>query len=148
MTAPREELNKNYKNAVFDALMQYQFIECLLKDCINESNRIIKISTKNFLDFEYTEKDLETKALQSLVTLFRRVTTDKNLASEIKKEAVNRNQIAHEACFENWQDLMLGISDTELHKKGCKIQDHADKASEIVGKLIKELNRLKKIADS
>lgn len=58
MFSPKSELQKNYKNAVFDALTQFQFIESLLRDCILLSYKIIQEKTKDVLEFTYSESDL------------------------------------------------------------------------------------------
>lgn len=51
LLANTNQLQANYKNAVFDALTQFQFIESLLKDCLSLSYSIIKERTQDTLDF-------------------------------------------------------------------------------------------------
>lgn len=143
MLAPTSELQKNYKNAVFDALTQFQFIESLLKDCIVLSYRVIQEKTKDQLDFTYSESNLNKKALHALCSTYKALTKNKDLARRIKSKADDRNSIAHEACYQNWKDRISGIDDNKLHIKGCEIQHHADEASGLVGELLKEHKMLK-----
>lgn len=138
MLAPIEELHKNYKNAIFDALIQFQFIESLLKDCIILSNKVIHEKTKDILDFTYSEERLNEKALQALCGAYRRLTKNKSLIDRIKSKSKYRNNIAHEACFENWKDRINNIKAHQLHEKGCSIQKHADEASKLARELLKE----------
>ncbi|UTW12097.1 hypothetical protein [Marinobacterium rhizophilum] len=142
MLAPMEELQKNYRNAVFDALAHYQFIESLLKDCITLSNKIIHEKTKDILGFTYSEKRLNDKALQALCSTYMHLTKNKSLVGRIKSAAEHRNNIAHEACFENWKDRINNIDAHKLHEKGCSIKKHADEASKMVGELLKEYKAL------
>lgn len=143
MLASTNGLQENYKNAVFDALTQFQFIESLLRDCIVLSYKIVQESTKDLLDFTYSESDLNKNALQALCSKYRDLTKNKDLVQRIKSKANDRNAIAHEACFQNWKDQISGIDDNQLHTKGCEIQLHADEASALVGELIKEHEKLK-----
>ncbi len=142
MLASDSELQKNYKNAVFDALTQFQFIESLLKDCIFLSHQIVQVQTKETLDFTCSKKELNKKALQALCTKYRGLTKNKALVKRIKDKTENRNIIVHEACFQNWKDRITGIDNNELHTKSIEIQKHADEASKLVGELLKERNKL------
>ena len=142
MLATTSELQKNYKNAVFDALTQFQFIESLLRDCIVLSYKIVQESTRDLLDFAYSESELNKKALHSLCTKYKAITKNKALVEHIRSKADIRNLIAHEACYQNWKDRINGIDDNELHRKGCKIRLDADQASALVGELIEEHKKL------
>ncbi len=141
--APTRELQKNYKNAVFDALTQFQFIESLLRDCIVFSYQIIQEKTKDILDFRYSESDLNKNALHALCTKYKALTKNKELVCRIRSKADDRNTIAHEACFQYRRDRINGIQDSDLHSKGLEIQIHADEASRLVTKLLKEHKKLK-----
>ena len=143
MLAPTSELQKNYKNAVFDALTQFQFIEALLRDCILLSYNVIQKKTESILDFTYSEPDLNKNALHALCTKYKALTKNKELIRRIKSKADDRNTIAHEACYKNWIDMISGVDDNELHAKGCEIQSHADVASALVGELLREQKKLK-----
>ena len=141
--APTSELQKNYKNAVFDALTQFQFVESLLRDCIILSYKIIQEKTKESLDFTYSESGLNKNALHALCTKYKTLTKNKGLVNRIRSKADERNRIAHEACFQNWKDKITGIGDADLHTKGYEIQLQADEASGLVSELLKEQKKLK-----
>ena len=81
--------------------------------------------------------------MQALCTKYKKLTKNKDLISRVKNKANDRNQIAHEACYKNWQDRMNGIDDKKLHDEGMRIQKHADDASKLVGELIREYSKLK-----
>lgn len=143
MIASTKELQKNYKNSVFSSLTQFQFVESLLKDCIIISYKIIKLSTKDILDFSCTEKEIDRKVLHALCTIYKKLCKNKDLVFRIKKAAKHRNKIAHEACYQNWKDNIAGIDDNELHRKGLEIFDHGTEATELVSALLRENKRLK-----
>lgn len=142
MLSQKSELQKNYKNAVFDALTQFQFIESLLRDCILLCYKIIQEKTKDVLEFTYSESDLNKNALHALCTKYKALSKNKELVNRIRLKADDRNKIAHEACYQNWKDRINGINDPELHTKGCEIRQHADEASSLVRDLLKEHKQL------
>jgi hypothetical protein len=138
LLARRDELEKNYESAVFDALTQFQFLESLLRDCICLSYAIIRASVKDILDFGYDREDLERDALKTLCAKYKKLTLNKDLVGRIKKLADKRNEIAHSACFEFHKDMLSGIPDRKLHNKGVKIQQVANEASSLVTDMLKE----------
>ncbi|MGR2840729.1 hypothetical protein ABMX64_22175 [Vibrio vulnificus] len=144
MLADRNELQKNYEKALFSALTQFQFVESLLRTYIATSYDVIrlKIDGSDTLCYEFNEKDIETAGLQRLNTNFRKLCKNKPLHSKIKKVCEARNQLAHDACFQNFCDRMSGISDDELHKKSCEIYAYAGNVAPIVTELLRELKLL------
>ncbi|EPW6912904.1 hypothetical protein WOB72_22745 [Vibrio parahaemolyticus] len=144
MLAGRVELQKNYEKALFSALTQFQFVESLLRTYITTSYDVIrlKIEDSDTLSYEFNENDIETAGLQRLNTNFRKLCKNKQLSTKIKKVCNARNKLAHDACFQNFRDQMSGVSDDELHKKGCEIYAHAGEVSPIVTELLRELKVL------
>ncbi|MCZ6404780.1 hypothetical protein O4N82_24085 [Vibrio parahaemolyticus] len=102
----------------------------------------MKIEDSDTLSYEFNENDIETAGLQRLNTNFRKLCKNKQLSTKIKKVCNARNKLAHDACFQNFRDQMSGVSDDELHKKGCEIYAHAGEVSPIVTELLRELKVL------
>lgn len=138
------ELQKNYEKALFSALKKFQFVESILRKYITTSYDVIrlKIQDSETLSYDFNENNIEKGGLQRLNTNFRKLCKNKELSAKIKKACDARNQLAHDAFFQNFRDQISGISNEELHRKGCEIYAQSVEVSQIVTELLRELKVL------
>lgn len=142
MLATNERLQNNYKTAVFDAMIQFQQIEFYLKECIRLAYKLVQERTKEDLDFTFDDSRLNKLGLHALCSRYKSLTKNKNLIQHIKELVDGRNEVAHEACFNNWLGRLEGADNKKLHRDCLIIQQYADDASALLTKLLEEKKSL------
>ena len=99
-----EIADNNYVHAVFDALMNFQAIEALLRECILKSYEIIAASCPANTTFAPSDKNIKyiknKLGLGGLVEKFKEVTPHKELCERIQAATEKRNVLAHKAAVE------------------------------------------------
>ena len=134
-----ELADREYVNAVFDALLNYQVIEDLLKECIFASYGILAKTCPDNIHFSPSEREMErirnNLGLGGLVAKFEEVTSNKNLCSKIKIISKTRNELAHSAAA-NY--LKFPLSTDGAEKLRYKASEYRE-ASETANKLYYEL---------
>ncbi len=131
-----------YVNSVFDALMNYQCIEELLKECILRSYEILeKTSTPpiNFKVKSETKKSIKNRmGLGGLVGKFRELTTHQKLCDKIKSLVKERNKLAHVAAADYLKHPISQSGNEEILKKAKRFRELTEK----VNKLYYELHEV------
>lgn len=93
------ESDCEYRNAVFEALITYQAIECLLRDCILICYDLLDRTSHGAVTYKPSErhlKDVKNRmGLGSLLDIFSCLTNNKKLCKEIKCHLNSRNKLAH-----------------------------------------------------
>lgn len=138
------ELQNTYEKSIFSALKEFQFVESVLRRYITISYDVIrlKIQDSDTLHYDFYEKDIAKWGLHRLATQFKKLCKNQELNAKFKSVVEARNQLAHDAFFQNFSDQISGISNEELHKKSCAIYAQSVKASKIVTALLRELKVL------
>ena len=138
-----------YRNAVFDALMYYQEIESLLRDCILKSYEIINATSHELVNFKPDKRHIDNiksrMGLGGLVETFRTITNRTDLCDRIKKETKKRNFVAHAAASKY---LKFPISDNgarDCQSASDDIFESATIASWIYEELVEIRNEIEEI---
>lgn len=122
-----------YRNAIFEALMHYQMVEDLLRDCIIKSYEILNASSHEKVTFtpskRHIEDILKRKGLGGLVDTFETLTPHKDLCVRIKNETSNRNEIAHRAAADYMKFPISKNGAEECHLKATEFYDFTTIAS-------------------
>lgn len=130
-----------YRNAIFEALMHYQLVEDLLRDCIIKSYEILNSTSHEIVSLTPSKRHIEEinkrKGLGSLLDIFETLTQHKDLCARIRKETTNRNLVAHRAAadFLNFPLSITGAKECQL--KATEIDEFATIASWLYDELIK-----------
>lgn len=99
---------EKYKQVVYLLLLDFQFVEELLKIVTASSYEIIRRSIPAHIQFRPSRRDLEKESLGKLIRKYEEVSGNASLASKLKALVGERNFCAHRAfvlTFEEQQDL-------------------------------------------
>lgn len=133
---------EQYKDAISTLLMDFQWIEQILKIVISSSYEIISRSCPPEIAFRIDGSSLKKDTLGKLVIKYAELTNNIELAKELKTLIEHRNTCAHKAFFlsleEQFDDAFLSA---ELHKY---FELH-DRAKKCVLQLTTELENLSKL---
>ncbi|MGE6453934.1 hypothetical protein ACQKC5_16245 [Shewanella baltica] len=102
----------------------------------------MKIQDLDTLHYDFHKDNIGEWGLNRLATRFQNLCKNKELSVKIKSVCKARNHFAHDAFFQNFRDQISGISNEELHKKGCEIYAQSVEVSQIVTELLRELKVL------
>ena len=134
--------DREYINSVFDALMNFQIIEELLKDCILASYEILAKTCPAGLDYNPSKNDIKkienNLGLGGLVGKFEMVTPYKDLCERILHSAQTRNELAHKAAA-NYLKFPISLGGAE--RVSLQAEEYR-KASKSANSLYFELNRV------
>lgn len=141
-----ENADNNYVHAVFEALMNFQAIESLLKECILKSYEIIAASCPNDTTFTPSEKNIKDiknrLGLGGLVERFKEVTPHKELCKRIQAAAGKRNSLAHKAAAEYLKFPISLSGAIECQSEADNIQRAAEEANKLYYELIDIYNQI------
>jgi hypothetical protein len=91
------QLRHEYLQEVASSLGGCQLLEFELKMYIERAFDVIRQKTKGLVDFDYRGSDYEDASLERLITVFRKLTTNQNLVTDLNAFRKKRNFIAHRA---------------------------------------------------
>ncbi|MHB8844000.1 MAG: hypothetical protein ACYC7L_04565 [Nitrospirota bacterium] len=103
-----EEFFDKYKNAVQLILLDFQWIEELLKITVSSSYEAIRRSAPPGIRFRPNRKNIEKDSLGRLVRKYEEVTANESLVAELHKIVNERNFCAHQSfvlSLEEQQDI-------------------------------------------
>lgn len=144
-----ESADGNYINAVFEALMNFQAIEILLKKCILKSYEIIESSCPNGVSFRPSKsqiKAIENKlGLGGLVEKFREITDHHDLCDRIKETTKVRNSLAHRAAAKYLDFTISESGAIACQAEAEQYQNAADEANKLYYELREILNQIEEI---
>src|SRR5213592_2211346 len=93
----RASINPEYFEALSDALTAFQMIEESLKSTITTCYKHIEVKVKDEFRFGYSRVDVENLPLGKLLEIYRRLTDNTELITELQALPKDRNHIAHRA---------------------------------------------------
>lgn len=138
-----------YRNAVFEALMYYQEIESLLRDCILKSYEIINATSHEIVNFKPDKRHLDNiktrMGLGGLVDTFRTITNRTDLCDRIKKETKNRNFVAHVAASKYLKFPISESGARDCQRASDQIFESATLASWIYEELVQIRNEIDEV---
>lgn len=76
-------------------LGSFQLLEFALKLYVGLSYKVIKARVEGFVQFDYTENDLDDLPLGRLLNLFKKLNSNAELLARLQKLQTERNHIAH-----------------------------------------------------
>jgi len=135
-----QNADRNYISAVFEALMNFQAIEDLLKESILSSYEILAKTTPPELEFRPSTKDIKriksNLGLGGLLNKFEELTPNKELCKKIRGASIIRNELAHKAAanYLKFTPSNNGAQQAVLETKKY------DDASKLANSLYYELN--------
>lgn len=138
-----------YRSAVFEALMYYQEIESILRDCILKSYEIIDATSHELVNFKPDKRHIDNikrkMGLGGLVEIFRTVTNHTDLCDRIKKETEKRNFIAHTAASKYLKFPISGNGARDCQSASNEIFESAMLASWIYEELVEIRNEIEEV---
>lgn len=124
-----------YVHAVFDALMNFQAIEELLKECILASYEILSKASPDGVEFHPSKKDVnDIKAkfgLGGLISKFEIVTPHKDLCEKLRAATKIRNELAHTAAANYLKFPVSGSGADQCLSKASEFKDAAGAANSL-----------------
>lgn len=141
-----EIADQKYVNAVFEALMNFQAIEALIKKCIFMSYDIIAVSCSSNTTLTPSKRSIEAienkLGLGALVEKFKEVTPHKDLCDRIKEASKIRNKLAHSAAAE-YLKIPISLSGASTSKlKTLEFEQSAEQANKLYYELLDIYNQL------
>jgi hypothetical protein len=94
-----------YKSTVLRVLAKFQLLEFALKGYIGRAYGIIAQSVNGKVHFDYSEKDVESFALEKLLNTFQKLNANRELIRRLNSLRERRNQIAHKALLVTFPPL-------------------------------------------
>jgi hypothetical protein len=91
------DLSKEFGVGVSYALTAFQVIEESLKLYITYSFKLIRIRLDKSIPFEFSGKDYESVALETLIKIFSKLSDNQELITRLRKVTDERNYVAHQA---------------------------------------------------
>ena len=135
-----EVVDQVYRDAVFEALMNYQALEDLLKSCIFKSYEILDSTSHKVVTYNPSNDQLKSihkkSGLGSLADTFKVVTPHKEICDRIKDASEIRNVIAHSAAADFLKMRISKEGAREWHSKAVDFNKAADQASKLYLELI------------
>ncbi len=141
-----EIADARYVNAVFEALMNFQAIELIIKKCIIMSYEIISITCSSNTTLTPSKRSIEAiqnrLGLGALVEKFKEVTPHKELCDRIKNTTKLRNNLAHSAAVE-YLKIPISLSGANtFNSKAIKFEKVAEQANKLYYELVDIYNQL------
>jgi hypothetical protein len=99
------EAHGEYKEVVLRTLGRFQLLELLLKEYIARVYRVISESVAGKVHFDYSEKDVESFALERLLSTFHKLNSNTELLRRLNVLREKRNQLAHRALLVTFPPL-------------------------------------------
>lgn len=102
-----EEMEKEYRQELHNALEKFQFIEETLKMCIFSALQIARLELSSYFHIRYKERDINKLPLRPLTNIFSKINNDLDLHKDLKEIAESRNHVAHQSLLltlGEWQD--------------------------------------------
>ena len=138
-------LFKIYSNKLQNALLQFQFIEELIKIYLSLVYWIISKKLERQIPFKFSRKDLEKDSLGKLLEKFAKFNPNDTLINKINQLIQKRNHIAHRA-------YLIEVEEQEDEKYMSKEIKDLEKtivySKECFNELRQELKRLEEIKKS
>lgn len=135
-----QDAGRNYISAVFEALMNFQAIEDLLRECILSSYEVLAKTTPQELEFSPSKKDIKSiknnLGLGGLVNKFEELTPNKELCRKIRDSSKIRNKLAHKAAANYLNFLPSDSGAQQANLEAVKYDD----ASKLANSLYYDLN--------
>lgn len=135
-----EVVDQIYRDAVFEALMNYQALEDLLKSCIFKSYEILDTTSHKVVTYNPSNEHLKSiqqkSGLGGLAETFKVVTPHKDICERIKAASKTRNVIAHSAAADFLKMRISEEGAKEWHAKAVDFNAAADQANKLYLELI------------
>ena len=140
-----KDLSQEFGAGVSHALTVFQLIEESLKLYITFRFKLIRIRLDPSIPFEFNGRDYENAALETLIKMFAKLSTNQSLIESLNKITGNRNYVAHQALVRYLHGSEDGTHHDEQSKKIADIsveawkclallqQDHAALRTRIMG---------------
>jgi hypothetical protein len=132
---------EKYKQVVYLLLLDFQFVEELLKIVTASSYEIIRRSVPAYIRFRPSRRDLEKESLGKLIRKYEEVSGNDSLARKLQALVSERNFCAHRSfvlTFEEQQDLAF------LELEAVRLATLRERSRECVLELQEEWRRLAK----
>lgn len=134
-----KDLSQEFGKGVSHALTVFQVIEESLKLYIKFSFKLIRSKLDLSIPFEFSGKDYENAALETLIKIFSKLSDNKALIESLNKITGNRNYVAHQALVK----YLHGADDGTHHDEHTqKITDISVEASKCLALLQQDLAAL------
>jgi hypothetical protein len=133
----RRNAQQEYKEVALDAILAFQVLEELLRQCLERCHMIVTFRLRGWLAYEVTHEDIkrDARSLGTLIRAFARYCIDAALVDELEQLRERRNYVAHEALLllsdeKLEDDVSEKIKDLQdVHKRAVRA---AEKVSEFL----------------
>ena len=123
-----------YLDSLPSALLEFQYLETMLKFYIRDCDKIIQKSVKNSFHYSVREKEIEKMSLRRLIEEFSRRSNRKDIISALRILNKHRNMIAHTAYLVTFED-QKNSEKMEFHTQRIK------KVTKLVNECMKQIIR-------
>jgi hypothetical protein len=138
-----------YRDAVNWSLINYQYIEQVLKECMGRSYYIINLLLKGVIPFKMSIEDVADAPLGALIKRFAQVCDDDDLIRALSGIVKARNEVAHRAFLVQVEEVSPGGA---KHRATGKLQAQNEKLKALLYRLFDYLKSLdikvKNLSDS
>jgi hypothetical protein len=138
-----------YEHAVFDALMNFQAIEELLKDCILVSYQILSKTTPEGVEFHPSKKDIKDiksrLGLGGLISRFEMVTPYKDICVKLRAATKTRNELAHTAAANYLKFPVSSSGADQILAKASDFNDAAVSANSLFYELSEVFEKIMEV---
>lgn len=134
IAAYKKHVESKFKDAYFEAMMSFQNIESLLKDCIKKSYEILNKNGHKSVRFVPNDgefKRLSRKGLGGLIAEFRKITVHEELCDSIASLTEERNNLAHVTAGEFIENIFQRKALTQIDKEATDLNKLAQEASNL-----------------
>lgn len=135
-----QDLSQEFGAGVSHALTVFQIIEESLKLYIKFSFKLVRVRLDPSIPFGFNGKDYENAALETLIKVFSRLSSNTALIESLNKITSNRNYIAHQALVKYLHGPGNGAHHEEQSKKITDISVEAWKCLALLQQDLAALN--------
>lgn len=138
-----------YVHAVFDALMNFQAIEELLKECILASYEILSKASPDGVEFHPSKKDvndIKVKfGLGGLISKFEIVTPYKDICVRLRAATKIRNELAHTAAANYLKFSVSASGADQCLSKASEFKEAAAAANSLFYELLDVFEKIMEV---
>lgn len=132
----------DYMDEVTRCMLQYQYIELVLKKILFRYECLIYFRLKKFCDYKPDITSLEKAPLERLIKRYRPYCGNADLFNDLNTIKADRNHIAHESLLMTYEELQ---QKDEVHAKTIDLEEKRKTASIVLIKLCDQWNILDQI---
>lgn len=135
---------REYFLEVQHASARFQYLEEVLKMYLSACFRIVGLSVKQRLVFEYTYEDVKSQSLGRLINLFRKYNRNEQVLKLLRDLPDERNHVAHQAYLLTQQEMRDPKALAKEWDKVTRISNKAEKAVKAMAHELRTVDTLRR----